>query len=501
MFGSPHTDNRIGPRRAAGRMQRTTVASIGLWLALSTLAPAQSALRHDLENALSSLPHAETKAGAFVLDLATGEAVFDHDADEPLVPASALKLVVMATAVVELGPDFTFETVLATDGRNLIVVGDGDPGFGDEKLHESRNETIMADFARWADALTARDLAVIAGDLVIDESVFDDQWLHPTWEDSDLDNWYAAPVGGLNFNDNCVDITLVPATEFGAPVLVSVQPPNGLVEIQNKCVTGGKGTPVLHHPYDSFSYRVSGRCAKRWPFGSVSFPDPGLLFADSLRTYLAQRGVRVSGEVRRGRVRRADGSVPSDLTILARRSTSLADLFTRIGKDSQNLFAECLLKRMAFQAEQRSGRENPVGSWQAGSRVITDFVAREHIDTAGLVVADGSGLSRDNQCTARQLTMLLARAQTRSTGALLRESLSNAGVDGSLRRQLRDHPGQVYAKTGTMRGVRALAGYVGAPTPRYAFAVIFNNYRGPSTPYKNIQDQICRTLIEASLAD
>jgi D-alanyl-D-alanine carboxypeptidase/D-alanyl-D-alanine-endopeptidase (penicillin-binding protein 4) len=78
---------------------------------------------------------------------------------------------------------------------------------------------------------------------------------------------------------------------------------------------------------------------------------------------------------------------------------------------------------------------------------------------------------------------------------LIYDSLSIGGVDGSLRKRLKDIPGQVHAKTGTMRGVRALAGYVGDNArPRYAFAVLFNGYKGPSTPYKAIQERICRIL-------
>jgi D-alanyl-D-alanine carboxypeptidase/D-alanyl-D-alanine-endopeptidase (penicillin-binding protein 4) len=115
----------------------------------------------------------------------------------------------------------------------------------------------------------------------------------------------------------------------------------------------------------------------------------------------------------------------------------------------------------------------------------------------GLVVADGSGLSRDNTCTARQLVELLTWASAQRWAAVFHDSLAEAGSDGSLQKRLRDAPGHVFAKTGTMRGVRALAGYVDDDRgPRYAFAILFNNYPGPSTPYKQIQDDFCRTLID-----
>ncbi|UCC29949.1 MAG: D-alanyl-D-alanine carboxypeptidase/D-alanyl-D-alanine-endopeptidase [Phycisphaerales bacterium] len=436
--------------------------------------------------------------GACVINLATGETVFAENPEMPLTPASSMKLFVMAAALSELGPDFAFETIFAIDGTNIVVIGDGDPATGDEKLHHRRGESITADFERWATILLEIGVKAIPGDLLIDESIFDDQWVHPSWEEDDLDNWYAAPVGGLNFNDNCIDITVFPAKRRDAPVLVTFQPETALVRIINKCRTGGEGTPVVHHPPGSFEYIIRGRCSKRWPFGSVSFPDPGLLFADSLRTVLANRGVKVAGTIQRKRVRLPNGGLPPSLSVLARRTTPLSDLLRRVGKDSQNLFAECLLKRTGFAWAQRRGDLDPQGSWSLGKEAVLAFMRQSGIDARGLVLADGSGLSRENACTARQLASLLAWTHKEGKGRLLYEGLSVAGVDGSLRKRLKDIPGRVRAKTGTMRGVRTLAGYVDAEAgPRYAFAVLFNGYKGPSTPYKQIQDRICRVLAGA----
>ncbi len=457
-------------------------------------------LKRELRSAITPLPHAQTRAGICVVDLVTGATVFSRKADEPLTPASTMKVFAMAAALVELGRDFTFETVFATNGRNLFVVGDGDPAFGDEKLHGRRDEKITADFERWADALLERGTGSIAGDLIIDESIFDDRRVHHSWEESDLGNWYAAPAGALNFNDNCIDITVSPAATRGAPVLVMLQPDTSLVKMVNECRSGGSGKPVLHHPSGTFDYRITGRCSKRWRFSPVSFPDPGLLFADSLLSVLTRKGITVAGTIRRERVRKPDGDLPGSLHVVATRTTPLADVLRRAGKDSQNLFAECLLKRAGYAWARRHGVPDPQGSRSLGKKTVLELIERSGIDTRGLVVADGSGLSRDNTCTARQLAGLLAWIYDRPEGRLLYDSLSVAGVDGSLRKRLKDIPGRVVAKTGTMRGVRTLAGYVDAVAgPRYAFAVLFNGYKGPSTPYREIQDRVCRILVDAAM--
>lgn len=513
---------------------------------------AEPGIERDLRTALSSIPHAEVMLGACVIDLDSGETVFAKGADKPLIPASSAKVFVMVAALMQLGPGFSFETLLAKHSNNLVVIGDGDPAVGDAKLHRAKKESITADFERWADTLLDRGILKIPGDLVIDESIFDDARVHPSWEESDLDNWYAAPVGGLNFNDNCIDITIFPAATTGAPVRVSFLPENDLVKIVNKCRTGGGGKPILHHAYDTFEYRLSGKCGKRWPFGSVSFPDPGLLFAESLRTVLKRKGIELSGRIRRERVREADGSLPSSLTILGRRKTPLPDVLKRTGKDSQNLFADCLLKRVGYEWAKRSGVQDPKGSWPTGGKAVVETVELAGIECEGLVVADGSGLSRDNTCTARQLAALLTWIQKQPEGQLMLDSLSIAGANGSLRGRLADIRGRVHAKTGTMRGVSALAGYVcggascglgdrkttsnisHAPRqpenvatsstqvplralpreretpdqrsrsaddhgePRYAFAILFNGYTGPAAPYKKIQDRFCRILARAA---
>ena len=460
---------------------------------------AHPSLTRELRSVLSALPHAQTVAGVCIIDLESAETVFAQRADQPLIPASSLKVLTMAAALTELGPNFSFETILATDGEHLHVIGDGDPAFGDEKLCRSRGESITSAFEKWADVLERIGLTSVVGDLVVDESIFDGQWVHPSWEASDLGKWYAAPVSGLNFNGNCVDITIRPAGQVDAPVLVSVQPQTELVRVLNRCVSGARGTPLLHHAAGTYDYKITGRCSKLWAFGSVAFPDPGMLFADSLRVVFANRGITIAGEIRRTQVRSANGSLPDRLNVVATHRTPIADVLRRAGKDSQNLFAESLLKRSGYAWAQRIGAPKPQGTWETGAHALVEMVRRAGIDTTGLNVADGSGLSRSNACTARQVAQVLAWSFKQPWGPLLHDSLAAAGRDGSLHKRLRDSPGRVFAKTGTMRGVRTLAGYVDSQFgPRFAFAVFFNGYRGPSTPYKEIQDRLCRILIGAS---
>ncbi len=469
-----------------------------LWCLVAATGVARAGLQQELRASLSKLPHTQTVAGACVIDLSNGLAVFELNADSPMTPASTMKLFSMTAALAELGTNFQFETVLATDGTNLLLIGDGDPGFGDEKLSQARRESIYAPFETWAETLRARGILQVRGDIVIDEWVFDDQRIHPSWESGDLGKWYAAPIGGLNINDNCLDIAVIPG-KAGGPASVTVEPQNGLISIINRCKTGGKGEPTLNHRAGSNEYTISGRVTKRWPFSPVACDDPGLLFADSFRSVLTRKGIRVDGGIRRGRVRAADGSLPPPITVLGVHRTPLPEVLARAGKDSQNLFAECLLKRAGYARTKRTGQLDARGSWRSGGEAVLAMLQRAGIDSHGLAVADGSGLSRDNACTASQLATLLAWEYSQPTGAMLRQSLATAGVDGSLKKRLKNSDSRIHAKTGTMKGVRSLAGYVdGESGPRYAFAVMFNGYKGPAAPYKEIQDRFCRILADAA---
>jgi len=484
--------------RLAGRIAVT--AKLALILIVSAgAARGESPLEREIRSALAGVPHAETVSGICVIDLSSGETVFSLGADTPLVPASNMKVFVMAAALSLLGPQFAFETTFATDGSNVFLIGDGDPALGDERLCQERGESITAVFERWADVLINAGVRLIPGDILIDESIFDDQRTNPTWDQADLDNWYAAPVGGLNINDNCVDITIHPGDHLGDLVRVSVQPDSTLVKIINTCKTvAGKSTPILHHRYDTFEYAINKRCSKEWRFGPVTFPDPGLLAGDSLRNVLIQKGISVAGGLRLRRMRRPDGSLPPSLTIIATHHTTIADVLRRAGKNSQNLFAECLLKRSGIEWARRRGMSDPRGSWELGRDAVLATLQDAGIDTANLTVADGSGLSRENRCTPRQLAQVLAWMQTQPAARLFLESLSIAGVDGSLRKHLKEVPNRVFGKTGTMRAVRTLSGYVDpASGGGFAFAVMFNGYKGSSTPYREIQDRICRALINS----
>ncbi len=479
-------------------MSRSNILKSAVLVAFFAFAAVSQAVAGGITNELDSLLSAAWRdggaCGVAVVDLDSGATAYTHDADLPLIPASNQKLLVMAAALEMLGPDFEFETQLGLRGADVIVFGDGDPATGDPKYAKKKGVKITDVFADWSRALIEASANSVPGDIVLDESIFDDRYIHPSWEKSDLQKWYAAPVGSLNFNNNCIEVTAWPVGKGGRAAW-SVEPANTLVRMVNRTKSTAKGTPIIARPNGTFEYVLSGSCGKRSSLIPVTVPDPGLFFGDVLREELVRNGLTIGGGIRRERVRDEDGTIPPDVRIIARAKTPLADVLRRIGKNSHNLFAECLAKRLGFERMKRSGIGQPRGSWVTASAAIQSFFREIPVDTAGAVVADASGLSRDNRATARQMVSLLVYMHGHKSAELFAESLAVGGKDGSLRRRMKDAPGLVIGKTGTLRGVRALSGYIivdGAR--RYAFSMIFNGIKGPSAPYKRIQDAVCKRL-------
>jgi D-alanyl-D-alanine carboxypeptidase/D-alanyl-D-alanine-endopeptidase (penicillin-binding protein 4) len=484
------------------RPSRIVAVMLG-WLLLGACAnPKESSRYVDLAGRLDETLHrrddGQVKYTARVIDLSDGRELYAVAPDEPFLPASNGKLAVSATALDRFGADRRLKTYLCIDGDDLWVIGSGDPGTGDPTIAKKYGKTVMTVFDEWADALLARGITRIPGKLYFWDGAFDRQLIHPSWSKGFAGDWYAAPVSGLNFNDNCIDVAITP-TSNEKPPSYSVIPPTRRVKIVNKAVSGGgddaEEASIDRKPQE-LVYTITGACTQPTELKSKSIIDPGEFFADALRTHLESRGITILGRSWRAESPLGGHPVPPDASVIAVHETRMSDIMGRINKQSQNMFAEamCKLAGRDYLLE-KTGQFVP-GSWEAGSDAVKDFLSRLKIDHSGLVVADGSGLSRDNRVTSRLITDLLVNMQRRPDGAAFRRSLSVAGEDGTLRNRMKDIRGHVFAKTGYIGGVRACSGYVKTRGGRWlAFSIIYNEIDGSVSPYEALQDEAIRVLV------
>lgn len=403
-----------------------------------------------------------------------------------------MKLVAMAAAIDQLGGDYKFQTVLAVRGLDLVVIGGGDPTIGDERLAAARGESITALFHEWAEALKSAGVRQIPGNIVVDDSIFDQSFTHPRWPSDQFQSWYEAPIGGLNFNANCVQAVVSP-TKPKRPAKIRLVPRNDLVKIKNRTKTGKKQTVVVSRARGSDRLVLSGIVSREGKLQPITIRDPGLYFGSVMKSALAAEGISVGGEVVRERVRLDNGRLPGDCNIVAVHRTPLADALQRCGKQSLNMMAEGLFKTLG-------AHQGGLGSWDSGRSTIHAFLRSVGVAANQVTISDGSGLSRQNRLSAAAATEILAYMFQSSPEnfKLFRDSLSVAGKDGTLRKRLRsgDTAGRIFGKTGTINGVRTLAGFVHTTSGRWLAFAFYYNYSGRLPSPKPRMDRACHLLVQ-----
>jgi len=418
--------------------------------------------------------------GVSAVDLETGQEVVAWNDDRYFVPASNLKLVVAATALETLGPDFTWSTTvhatgpIGADGRlvgDLVLHGTGDPN-----LSGRYTPSMTAIFESLADSLASAGLVRVEGEVIADESHWDGDHLHSSWKAYDLLWWYAAPVGALGFNDNAIDFHIQPGLSPGDPPVIDGEPASAFWTLENRAVTGPPGATKT---FDLLREPGSNRVVAYGTLPLDAAPeveyfavvDPAAWAGTVFREVLERRGITVAGSVRTV----ADPERSPVASGAARRlagwtSPPLARVVESINGRSQNWHAEQLLRTI--------GREIAgEGSWEAGLATERRTLNVLDVDTTAFVLRDASGLSSENLATPRGLVELLTAMRDHPHAGVWLGSLSVAAEQGSLRRRFRGTPsaGRVYAKTGFLEHVHALSGYLTTVSGReIAFSVIVN---------------------------
>jgi D-alanyl-D-alanine carboxypeptidase/D-alanyl-D-alanine-endopeptidase (penicillin-binding protein 4) len=271
--------------------------------------------------------------------------------------------------------------------------------------------------------------------------------------------------------------------------------------LANSAKTAKSGEPLVHRRGDGpLTISVKGSVSRpNDPKNPLSIPvtDPGVFFATTFKTVLAAKGIRVHGEVVRRRLRTDGRLVPAKCEIVALHQSKLEDFLWRVNKSSQNMFAEALVKTIgAYGVNAAMPR---TGSAKSGAEMIGLWLESLGLTPDAFTIDDGSGLSHDNRLTPRAVSSVLVHMDTHPKRAVYRESLAVPGEQvGTLRRRLRSLDDQVRAKTGYIRGVSALSGYVtAAGGERYAFTMLCNDIgRHKGTGAKTLQNRLCELLAQ-----
>jgi serine-type D-Ala-D-Ala carboxypeptidase/endopeptidase (penicillin-binding protein 4) len=458
----------------------------------TTLATSRPAtLSEKLTEILNRRADAGAIVSARVIDLESGKELFVQEADRPMIPASNMKLTVTAPALEYFGPDAVFETDLAISGNDLYLIGHGDPGLGDDAIADKYGKDSYAPIDAWADELIATKKTLFSGNLYFVDNAFESLRTHPTWE-GELNEWYAAPVSGLNYNDNCIDAILKPADADQSPAAEVIPETSNTIVLINQAttVTGKENDVDWDRAQTNNTYTIKGNITKVTKLQSKPVTDPGAMFADAVRTRFAKKGITIGGQILR-----AEAGPTGEMTKLKPATTKLSDVLWRINKNSQNTLAEALAKKLGLQ------QRGAPGSWKNANDAIRIFFKQSNIDATGYVFADGSGLSVDNRVTIRLISdILMTMARSKNFDAF-RNSMTIMGVDGTTSSRLKDLPNRVYAKTGYISHVRSLSGYAKTDGGKWrVFSIIYNKIepRGAEAtrPYTALQDEAVREILK-----
>jgi D-alanyl-D-alanine carboxypeptidase/D-alanyl-D-alanine-endopeptidase (penicillin-binding protein 4) len=454
-------------------------AAIAAFLMLFSTARAFADLTGDVNAILGDKSLAKTQVGVAIVRLGANESasriVCRINGDIPLTPASNLKLMTTSAALDKLGPDFKFKTQLVYHNGTLILIGDGDPSFGDAELLTRVGWDVTTVFQHWAQQVKQLNLGPIKA-VAVDDSIFDTEFFHANWSDKQRLNRYEAEVAGMNLNANCLDVFVRP-TQPGRPVICLTNPPTRYASIDNQCVTGD-GKPSLSREIESNNMVLHGKAdtANDVP-DSITIHDAPLFAATVLAETLASEGVPCSSAPQRDRtirdqMRKALATGDKSWQLLAVHETPLPQIIDRANKDSMNLYAECLCKRLGAEV---SGQP---GSWTNGTQAVGEFLTKIGVPSTQFRLDDGCGLSKENLITADAVTRVLTHNFFSSNSRLFLDSLAVAGADGTLKTRFAGSTlrGRVFAKTGTVDGVSCLSGYVNARNGNcYAFSILINN--------------------------
>jgi D-alanyl-D-alanine carboxypeptidase/D-alanyl-D-alanine-endopeptidase (penicillin-binding protein 4) len=496
------------PRLGAQSKRKTEPACCGSQKRSSASKKATARFAARVEALLRTTPTNKGEWGLLIVDAESGETLYEQNADKYFVPASNMKLFTTALALAKLGPEYRFHTTLETRGTissegvlngDLALVGRGDPNLSNRKfpydLKEEFDGPPEKALVELADALVAKGVKEISGDVIGDDSYFPRERYPNGWEIDDMVWEYGAAISAIVVDDNTVALTLTPGEQAGNPVQAAVSPATPDFTVKNEVITSAadvKPDLTLTRDPGSNLVVVKGSLpAKSVPRKLVlAIEEPAQHAAAALKRLLEERGIKIGG-VAKGRHDR--GEAAADPVVLAEHiSGPLGDAVKLINKISQNLHAEMLLRTAA--------RQN--GVWATPDelmKVPADFYAAAGIAPGDVIQTDASGLSRHDLVTPRAIATLLGFARKQSWFGLYFASLPVAGVDGTLEDRMKNTAatGRIHAKTGSVEHVRTLSGFAETPGGRRViFSFLSNNQGGKSHEAADALTGLCVAMLE-----
>ncbi|MEA3392737.1 MAG: D-alanyl-D-alanine carboxypeptidase/D-alanyl-D-alanine-endopeptidase, partial [Candidatus Marinimicrobia bacterium] len=440
--------------------------------------------------------------GILIKSLDAEDIWYAHNENRLFMPASNNKIASTAAAFKVLGPDFRFETHVLSKGQvqngslfgDLAVWSNGDPTMYERYMEDSR-----AVFQAWADTLKMQGIHKIEGNIIGDDNAFDDVHIGEGWAWDYQQIWYAAQFGALQFNENYVDVKIVPpATVDGKVVLIpNIESSYFTLKEDFEIVEEGYNKIYLNRDFYSNEITLSGQLVagsdttERTP----TIDNPTKFYVHVLKETLEENGIVVNGspidcdEIDNW----VHAPIDENYRELANYySVPLSEVATRLMKRSQNMYAETMPRVLSW-------HETGLGSIEAGREIMDSVYTEFGIEPGSWVYVDGSGLTRYNYISPHVLVKILEGMYRSELKDVWMNTLPISGVDGTLRRRMKGTAAdkRVLAKTGTISNVRGLSGYTQtASGENIVFSFLVNGHLLSSKETERITDSILELICE-----
>lgn len=469
---------------------------------LQSLRPAPdrvAQLRRQIDNLIRNYDLEHALWGIKIVSIDRNEVLYERNSRVPIIPASNMKIVTAAAALLRLGPDFRYETKLIAvgpivNGRllgDLAVIGSGDPTIS----ARMQNGDPLGVFRDWADELKRAGIRRIEGSIIAVDTFFDDQREAAGWPPFAYSAPYAAQVAALQFNDNVIAVRVRPGAR-GRLASVRLYPDTRYMRVRNAVITrsGHANRFVAYRTENTNTIVLRGRIGTRdsADVRYLTVHDPAGYFVAVLKETLEKKGIRSKGfrRVSREEAELMRNDPQRFRVLLTYSSPPVSVIVSEMMKESQNLFAESLAKTI-------SAVDGKAGSFQGAQQSIRRILSPFGITEQELVMQDGSGLSSYNTVTANLLTQILFGMARHQYFQDFYRSFPVAGIDGTLKNRMTGTitEGRVHAKTGYIGAVRSLSGYIRtAESEQLAFSLITNNFDQPLRGVDSAHEEICAML-------
>jgi PBP4 family serine-type D-alanyl-D-alanine carboxypeptidase len=439
-----------------------------------------------IDSILSNSPELQNAYyGLCFYDLKGERVIYEVNSNKLFTPASNMKIITTATALYFLGRDFHFKTylhILGTIRENrlygdIILQGGGDPCLSLDAIE------------RLVNIIKSLNIKEVTGGIMIVDDYFTEERLPIGWSWHYLDAKYAPEISALSLNKNVVSVRIRPTSE-GEYANVYIYPQTNYVKLISRIKTSSNSeTLIIYRKPEENTIIVDGKINIKNPRDiDIAVKDPGLFTGEYFKERLNASGIKVEKSVERIRsyemfIKQAQPRVIDSLL-----SPALIEIIKETNTESENLFAEILLKTLGAQKYKE-------GSFNAGINALKNFLYICGVDTENVSIWDGSGLSKNNLISPSTLIAVLKFMYNSVLYSDYYSTLPEPGK-GTLKARFNGFTDTIRAKTGAIQSVSCLSGYLRIDGKDYAFSMLFNNFTCPTKRILPIQERIIRAFVK-----